>query len=190
MLIIYRIFVCRGNFPSAHSVLSSALSVCEVEDFGDLKLHADVLYTLAHLSAKTNCQPSTILKHTLEHLNYRIKLNDGNTESRNLLSMAHCALAQAYMLNGNYAESIKNCHRTRKVMIDSSEQCIWVQLADIYETWSLMATARLDEAETVIVRQYETQVANHDGENGNYSMYVQRTRCFALNTLTDFSKVG
>lgn len=72
--------------------------------------------------------------------------------------MAHCALAQAYMLNGSYMEAIKNCHRSKKVITETTGDCKWAQWANIYEAWCLIAMAELEEAETLVLQQYETQI--------------------------------
>jgi tetratricopeptide (TPR) repeat protein len=83
----------------------------------------------------------------------------GGPTCHDLLSMEHCSLAQAYLLNGRYEEAIQNCHRSRGVVPESPDDCQWVQLADVYEAWCLIATGKLDDAEVVIVRQYQNLLA-------------------------------
>lgn len=91
--------------------------------------------------------------------------------------MAHCALAHAYLLNGNYTEAIKNCHRARKVASDDIEDSKWFGWADVFETWCLIATVRLEEGETVILQRYAKQSATQEAEGTNSFMYVgQNTR--------------
>ena len=87
--------------------------------------------------------------------------------------MAHCALAHAYMLNGNYTEAIKSCHRSRKVAIDDIEDSRWFEWADIYEAWCLIAMARLEEAETVILQRFAKQSATQEAEGSNLFMSVR-----------------
>jgi len=158
-----------------------ALRICTTDGPSHVEVHANVLYALITLGTRTNYQPCTILDYALKHLNYRIKLNTGSTQCQNMLSMAYCALAHAYMLSGNYTEAINNCHQSRRVATDDIEGSRWFEWADIYEAWNLIAMAKLEEAETVILQRFAKQSATQETGGSSSFMSVDYALLESLN---------
>jgi tetratricopeptide (TPR) repeat protein len=109
------------------------------------------------VGVETNQDSATILAYALEHLKVRIDLNRGERKDQELLSMAHCRLAQAYMFDGEYEKAISHCKHSKSVLSIDPESCTWYQWSQIFQAWCLIATSDLEQAESVILAQFQYQ---------------------------------
>lgn len=116
LTISFRHLVQYAQYGFAHSVLTLAHKICVDTGLSSTSIFADILYCLATLGAETNQKSSTILGFALEHFDLRASLNDETEQCYENLSMAHCRLAQAYLINGDYQNSVTHCQSARELL--------------------------------------------------------------------------
>jgi tetratricopeptide (TPR) repeat protein len=160
-----------GSFKIAHSLLSLALRTYKESKITEAGILADTLFSLATLGVETNQDSATILSYSLEHLKVRIDLNRGEWKDQELLSMAHCRLAQAYMFGGEYEKAISHCKHSKSVLSIDPESCAWYQWSQIFQAWCLIATSDLEEAESVILAQLQYQTEHVPSKESGSLMY-------------------
>jgi hypothetical protein len=169
-----RYLLRRTNYQMARSLLSVAHLICKELEISESSILADVLFSVATLDAETNGKPSEIRGFALKHLELRTSLDNGTPKSQKLLSMGHCRLAQAYMLNGDYEEAVIQCNNCRSILSDKPEDSIWYQWSQIYEAWCRIAIADFEAAEGVILQQLQYQTENPPADISGTLMCVNR----------------
>jgi hypothetical protein len=137
-----------------------AHKICIDAGLSSKSIFADILFCLATLGAETSQKSSIILGFALHHFNLRTSLNDETAGSQELLSMAHCRLAQAYLINGDYQNSVTHCQSARELLGSAPETCIWFHWSQIYEAWCWIVLVDHEAAETLILNQYQHQLEN------------------------------
>ena len=172
LTISFRHLVQCAQYGLAHSVLILAHKICVDARLSSTSIFADILYCLATLGAETNQKSSTILGFAVEHFDLRASLNDETEQCCENLSMAHCRLAQAYLINGDYQNSVTHCQSAKELLGSRLETCIWFQWSQIYEAWCYIALADYEAAETLILSQYQYQLENVSSENSGSFMCV------------------
>jgi tetratricopeptide (TPR) repeat protein len=171
-------FLQRGSFKIAQSLLTLALECYERSDIKKASILADILVSLATLGIETTQESAPILAHALQHLKIRIDLNEGGQRDQELLSMAHCRLAQAYMHSGEYAKAINHCRLSKAVLSFNPESCVWSQWLQVFQAWCLIAMSDLEEAETVICAQFQYQSEHSSSEKSGSLMYDSSPNSF------------
>jgi hypothetical protein len=85
--------------------------------------------------------------------------------------MAHCRLAQAYMFGGEYEKAISHCKHSQSVLSINPESCTWYQWSQIFQAWCLIATSDLEEAESVILAQFQYQTEHVPSKESGSLIY-------------------